>query len=630
MIIPAEQLAGWKVDTGGIGDAALAKHAAAELRLHVAMVPRDTTGASGAIFVAAGTSRSDGFSAEVAEDRIELRGDSPRGALNAIYWLLEQAGFSWVEPGDEGICLRRGSGLAPGTYREEPAFVRRTLILGQDAFTDDWAAWMEWASRNRLNDLFFHDTPPSRWERPDSVRPSDPDALAGAGGWLFERWDADGPAIVAAASERAMGLQFGGHHLPAMLPRAQFEKHPERFTMRGGVRDARYNLCTSDAGARAELAANAARFFERFGGASVYHLWADDIRGGGWCDCPACAHLSPSDQALRATNVVAEVLAARYPDAKLAYLAYHDTVEPPAQVRPIANVVALWAPRERCYAHDIADPECTRNVREYWQPYQGVLALFDNDRERVCVFEYYSDAILFKGLAPTHLRVLAGDVRAYAPGAHNLQNLMVSNRPWVGLPWNAWWMARSAWDAGAEREAALTQFCEGAFPGASVQIRALYAEQERAYRLFLDLHDLEPPTSGDVLDFSDRPRRTLGAKAPELLEAALILRRVVSAMQALAGGEVAENGRLGREKVQAAAVAAIAEHIAQRVAAWDAIQDGLRPLAAEHLSKAQSALAQFEAWDAEHTPVAFANISRGMLRGMHRQTRRVEGLVSGG
>ncbi len=630
MIIPAAQVAGWQVDTSGILDAAVANHAADELRLHLAMIPGGGTRAGGGIFVAAGTSRSDGFSADVGEDRIELRGDGARGALNAVYWLLEQAGFAWVEPGDEGICLRRGSGLAPGAYREEPAFARRTLILGQDAFTDDWAAWMDWASRNRLNDLFFHDTPPRRWERPDAVRPSDPNELSRAGGWMFERWDADGPAIVAAARERAMARQFGGHHLPAMLPRAQFEMHPERFTMRGGVRDARYNLCTSDAGARAELAANAARFFERFGGASVYHLWADDIRGGGWCECPACAQLSPSDQALRATNVVAEVLAARDPEAKLAYLAYHDTVKPPAQVRPNANVVALWAPRERCYAHAIADTGCTRNVREYWQPYQGVLELFGNERERVCVFEYYSDAILFKGLAPAHLRVLPGDARAYAPGAHNLQNLMVSNRPWAGTPWNAWWMARCAWDAEADREAALKLFCETAFPATSDQMRALYAEQEHAYRLFLDLHDLEPSLAGDVLDFSDRPRRTLGAKAPELLEAALILRRVASAIQALTSGEAAESGRLGHEQVQAAAVAAIAEHVGQRVAAWDAIQDGLRALAAEHLSKAQSALVQFEAWDAEHTPVAFANISRGMLRGMHHQTRRVARRVFGG
>ncbi|MGH2633625.1 MAG: DUF4838 domain-containing protein [Tepidiformaceae bacterium] len=629
MSVTAAQLANWQVTISGAGEAAT-QHIAEELRFHLGRVGAPEPGAAGVLQIVAGTAGRagpDSFSAHVEDGEITLRGNNVRGAINGVYWLLEAVGFAWVDPGEQGICLRPGASLETGTYEQAPSFARRTLILGQDAFSDDWRQWMEWASRNRFNDLFFHDTPPSRWDRTDTDKPLSADELASAGGWMFERWDADGPAIVREAATRAMRLQFGGHHLPAMVPRAAFADHPEWFPLRGGVRDGRYNLCPTNPGATQELRRNARRFFERFAGADIYHLWGDDIRGGGWCQCEGCAGLTPSDQALLATNVLAETLAEVHPRARIAHLAYHDTVEPPAKVVPKENVVALWAPRERCYAHAIDDPVCEKNAVDYWRPYQGVLEVFGNEPGRVSIFEYHSDAILFKGLAPPHLRALPGDARAYAAGAHNLQNLMVTSRPWVGPPFHAWWMGRCAWDAQANGGEELLRFCTAAFPENHSAMLGLYTEQERAYRLFLDLHDLSESPRGDVLDFSDRPRGTLSAKAPETLEGAFLLRGVVRKLERLDSDDLGEAGRLRRELVQARAVAATASHLANRVAAWDAVLDGLRPLAREYLEQSNAALAELESWHAAHTPAAFANISQGTLRGMHAQNRRMAGLI---
>ena len=555
---------------------------------------------------------------------VTLRGDSPRGALNAAYWLLDQAGFVWTQPGPTGLARRPVNELPEGTFRQEPSFSRRTVILGQDALHDEWPAWMEWASRNRLNDIFFHDTPPSRLDRGEHMRPATAEGIADDGaGWLVERWDADGPAIRQAAAQRGMTLQFGGHYLPMLLPRARFAEHPEWFPLRDGVRDGRYNLCTSSQEARTELVRGARAFFERFAGASVYHAWADDIRGGGWCACPDCARLSPSDQALIATNLLADALAALEPHARIAHLAYHDTVQPPSATRPQPNVTMLWAPRERCYAHGIDDERCFRNSQQYWPAYSGLLPLFDNDSERVQLFEYYSDAILFKGLGPPHLLTLPADARAYSSGAENMQNLMVGNRPWVGAPWHAWWMARVSWDANADPVEGLHDFCGAAFPDNAPAMVAYYRQQERAYRLLLDLHDLEPVARHDVLDFSDRPRRTLSAKAPEALEAALILASAARSLASLAETNPAAQARLDGERSQAAAVAAMSAHLGNRVAAWDAVLDGLRPLAQSYLGAARDALSRYEAWDAEHNVPAYANISRNMLRAMHYHTGRI-------
>jgi hypothetical protein len=629
MSFTASNLAGWSFDANSV--TAPVRYALAELQAHLGTLAPD--GSAGIVRLELGPfhGASGGFEATVESARVVLRSESPRGLLNAAYWLLEQVGFTWVEPGETGACVREGALLAEGSHAQQPAFERRTLILGQDALHDDWRDWIEWASRNRLNDVFFHDTPPSVIDRAGAVRPALADELAADGhGWMFELWDREGEAIRSFASERGVTLQFGGHHLPALVPRAAFEEHPDWFPMRNGVREPRYNLCVSSAGAREQLQTAARAFFRRFPGADVYHLWADDIRGGGWCECDGCAGMSASDQALEATNIVASALAEIAPTAQVAHLAYHDTVQPPTAVSPANNVTLLWAPRERCYAHAINDERCPKNITEYWAPYLGLLELFQNDPARVQVFEYYSDAILFKGLAPTHLTVLPGDAKAYSRGASNLQNLMVGNRPWVGPPWHAWWTAQCSWEVEAAPQKALLQFCAAAFPENAEAMIAYYLAQERAYRQFLDLHNIEAIPRHDVLDFSDRPRATLTAKGAELLEGAFLLRNAEKSIAPLSAANPMEADRLERERIQAAAVSLVSAHIGNRIAAWDAILDGLRETAEGYLQRSETALDGFEAWSKEHNRPGYANVSHGMLRAMHYHTHKIATMIRRG
>jgi hypothetical protein len=171
------------------------------------------------------------------------------------------------------------------------------------------------------------------------------------------------------------------------------------------------------------------------------------------------------------------------------------------------------------------------------------------------------------------------------------------------------------------------QFCAAAFPANAAALAACYQQQERAYRLLLDLHDLEPAARYDVLDFSDRPRRALSAKAPEALEAAFILAAAERSLGRLSEPDAAAHARLERERTQAAAVAAISAHLGNRLAAWDAVLDGLRPLARGYLAAASEGLARYEAWDAEHAVPAYANVSRNMLRAMHYHTGRIARLI---
>ena len=603
------------------GDPVL-QHAADELRTHLARVPNGGPGAT-RIELRAGAGEADGFEVSVAETAVAVHGDSSRGALNGVYWLLERLGFLWVRPGEAGRRFVPGMSLPEGVYRETPAFPRRTLILGNDALHDEWPDWLDFASRNRLNSVFFHDTPPSVLDRGGAQRPEYPEAIAKDGrGWLFERWDSDGSAIRLAAAQRGIALQFGGHHLPALLRRDLFGEHPDWFPLRNGARDARYNLCTSSPGAVAEVRARARDFFQRFAGAEVYHLWADDILGGGWCSCEDCTPLSPSDQALRATNVLAEVLAEAAPGASIAHLAYHDTIAPPERFTPAANVTALYAPRNRNYAFAIDDPACGRNAREHFSELQGLAGTFAGRPGALSVFEYYSDAILYKWLDPPNVAVLPADARAYrAAGVHDFGDLAVTPRPWVGPTWHAWWFARCAWDPDLAPEAELERFCAAAFEADGTQLATLYRDLDAAYRDFLDLGDLERIPRHDVLDFSDTPREALRTKAREIEQALAAMNASVRHLPIVPRG-------LGSEFREDLAVQlAAANHIGERILAWDAALDGRTADAEQHLSLSRLHFSALNDWDHTHTTAGYWNLSRNMLRAASWHTEQVAKLV---
>lgn len=618
MTLSPATLAGFTIETTAQHDAL--DQAARELRLHLARIPAAAT--RGVIRLSASAGPGDAFTVTVAPNEVRIAGANPRGALNGAFWLLEQAGFSWLAPGGDGTRFTPGRVIPLGVHEHAPAFARRTLILGCDALHDDWPAWLQFASRNRLNDIFFHDTPPSRLDRAGALRPATYDELAADGrGWLFERWDADGPAIRAAASHHGMTIQFGGHHLPSLLPRELFAGHPDWFPLRNGERNPRYNLCTSSDGAIAALRSAARAFFERFPGADVYHLWADDIRGGGWCECDRCASLSPSDQALRATNVLADVLAEVAPPASVAHLAYHDTIEPPAAVVPAPNVVALYAPRPRSYAFAIDDPACPRNASGHWQPFLGLRKTF-GDASRVHVFEYYSDAILYRWLAPLNFEVLPADLRAYAgAGVTTIEDLAVTPRPWRGPAWHAWWFARAAWDPQADPNAVLHAFCEAAFESDAPAFEQAFLALEDGYRLLLDLGELQQIPRHDILDFSDTPREALAAKGRQMERALDHFHRAARSIPLAPAGM----GMAAREEL--AIVISYATHLANRVIAWDAALAGDRAGALAAIADARTALSATEDWCQRHLTPAHANLAANMLRAARYHTGSIETLI---
>ena len=418
----------------------------------------------------------DGFTWQVEPHRICIEGQSARGLLFGVYHFLEALGCRWLAPGALWTRVPRLSSvtLPVEPVFETPGLAGRCLIIGHYAFVIDVVDWIEWAARNRYNTLFLHTAPN------DIGGGSVPEWA-----WLRVRYQA-----MVRMRERGLTLEIGGHGLPALLPRNLFKQMPHAFREEDGKRTKRHNFCPSSAESKAVVQANARRVFAENPGFDVYHIWADDIPGGGWCSCPQCAGLSASDQLLLATNMVAEALAEMRddvrPGAEISFIAYLDTEKPPTQVAPRENVCLLWAPRTRNYGRAIDDETCPVNWPAYPDLLNAQIEAFAGAGS-VRVFEYYSDAILFKSVLPILCHVMQADLRFYRnAGVHTVQTLMTGAHPWATAQLTNWLFGRLTWDVNVNVDALVADFCDAAFGAAGPTMVRYYAALEEAYALILN------------------------------------------------------------------------------------------------------------------------------------------------
>ncbi len=436
----------------------------------------------------------DGFERLADGDGLTLRGEGPNGLLYAVYDLLEDLGCRWVAPDDGGTFIPKLAEvvLPAVSKRDSPALPGRCLTVGHDIFLQQAPAWIGWAARNKLNRIFVHTTPH--------------DLALGA--CRLSSYAAARRDLLPLLHGRGLTLELGGHHLSALVPRALFGRDPTAFRFDGKKRTPDANFCPSSARALEWLRENGRAFFLRYPEAEVYHLWPDDLPGGGWCRCERCAGDSPAEQALRATNALAEALVQVNPHARLSFLLYYDTQAPPLKVRPAPNVVPCFAPRLRSYAHGVADAASEVN-RDVWRDWLRTLGYFG--RAGAQVFEYYLDGLLFKSALPPLGEVMGADLRAYRDsGAHTVQVLLTGDRPWLSVPPNAYHFARLAWNPDAKAQELLRDFARVRAPGRENALLESYAALSDAWQPVLDFGPGETALSLDTagrLDWVTNPLR---------------------------------------------------------------------------------------------------------------------------
>lgn len=189
------------------------------------------------------------------------------------------------------------------------------------------------------------------------------------------------------AADNGMEIEYEIHAGGFLAPRELFASHPEYFREKNGERTPDYNLCPSCDEVLSLVAENAAALVKRlYRSSHNYYLWMDDFTDC-WCSCPSCAALTASDQNALVMNRILERLKRDDPDARLAYLAYYETITPPVSVKPADGIFCEYAPIKRDRKINVADDEIVKTQLN------ELFKIFAPDD--VKVLEYWYDNSMF-------------------------------------------------------------------------------------------------------------------------------------------------------------------------------------------------------------------------------------------
>jgi hypothetical protein len=440
---------------------------------------------------------------------IVIRAASERGLIHAAANLLEKLGAKFppgVAPSYPRIDPARLGALEP--WRVTPAFTRR-------AFVSDIMTW-NYNLPDRLDLHLRHDREFIPWM-----------ARRGINAFSYIRHAHDTrlkiDEVAPLLREHGISVEYGGHVLQQLLPRDRFDAHPEYFPAGDdGVRAALGNLCVSNPDAVALAKEGALAYVHDHPENELLHIWGADVWRGAWCRCGQCRELPPQIQYMDIVNAIAEALVTDPNAPPIAYLAYHDTIEPHPGLKPLDNVWFEWAPRERCYSHAIDDPTCEINPR-YFESLKRYLDIFNG---RGHVFEYYADAILFCGVGFATSAIVASDLRAYRRlGITSISNLTFGAYSVMAYPANLEAFVRGSRAVGFDPAAALDETAAGRHPQCAPEMAAAYRAVERASKLCLDY--------ADIMRLVMPPEKA-ARKRVELREAALTFNEAIAAADEIA------------------------------------------------------------------------------------------------
>ncbi len=414
----------------------------------------------------------DSFLLQSLPNGLLLAGASPRGTLYAAYAYLEALGVRWYHPGAAFELVPHGDPELRGFQRiESPDFPTRSLTLARQHI-EDYLVWVDFAAKQRLNTVFFHDY----------------------GGW----WAGQREHLWPEMQKRGLDLQLGGHYLYGFRQDGLFEQHPEWFREVDGKRTPDSNLCVSSQEGLAYWTSQAVDLVRtKMMEADTFHLWPDD--GGKWCHCDQCRELSAADQSLALANAFAAGLRGLKAQARVAYLAYGETMTPaPGTVRPAPGVFLLLAPRSRCYGHALDDPNCGKNAQFRPAMEAQAAAMRGADIE---VFEYYVDQVRFPTV-PNLAPIIPQDLRYYRKlGVANVGPLTLNQIRFTALPVNLFVYPRCEWNLDTDPGALLHDFCERYY--GRPDMVAYYDALAAAYQRFVPYYHFDG-TRLDLVEAYDR------------------------------------------------------------------------------------------------------------------------------
>ena len=149
------------------------------------------------------------------------------------------------------------------------------------------------------------------------------------------------------ANSIGLEVEYELHAMGYLMPKNLFETNPEYFRVdSSGKRNNDKNFCVSNEEALNIVCENAKKLaLSLYGSNDNYYFWIDDGNDI-FCHCEKCKKITPSNQALIAINAMLKAIREVKPNAKMAYLAYGDTLLLPT-VKPSEGVFLEYAPFEK-------------------------------------------------------------------------------------------------------------------------------------------------------------------------------------------------------------------------------------------------------------------------------------------
>jgi len=189
-----------------------------------------------------------------------------------------------------------------------------------------------------------------------------------------------GQQLLQMCNESHVDVEYELHAVQYLLPRGLYEAHPEYFMLDAdGKRNPQYNACFSSDEAIEAMRPQVEKLLAWLHPTTHrYYFWPDDVTGM-TCHCEQCSNLSASEQALVFENKLLALLRQYDPEATLAHIAYHQTLEAPLKVKAADGIFLEFAPIKRDYSQPLAPQEIkalndnllafpgySHHVLEYW------------------------------------------------------------------------------------------------------------------------------------------------------------------------------------------------------------------------------------------------------------------------
>ncbi|HCA48467.1 MAG TPA: hypothetical protein DEP45_14265 [Armatimonadetes bacterium] len=320
----------------------------------------------------------DAFCIRSVEGALVIAGSNPRSVLMGVYEYLRQLGAEWTVPGDAGEVLPEIAEVPLGGFdleRRPPNRHRGVCIEGAPSLRHvlDMVEWMPRVGYNAYFlqfqvagyfwRLWYEHRLNPEWSETRELSEEECEEL--------DR------TVIAEVKRRGMILHQVGHGWTAAalgLPtdgwvtydgeiaeedRALIAEVGGKRELWGGI-PINTELCYSNPLARQKMLDGVIEWAQAHPDVDALHFWLSDAPNN-HCECAGCSEHSPADWYALLANELSARLAEAAPRMKIVLLAYHDLLWPPETVeidRSHDNLISMFAPISRCYAHSMDDPEC--------------------------------------------------------------------------------------------------------------------------------------------------------------------------------------------------------------------------------------------------------------------------------